>query len=238
MNKRQTWVAGGAVLAALILVAGWFLVVSPVRHDTSKTKAQTAQVQSDNDRLQEQLNQLIALKPGVVGKQAQLQNIAAEIPGDPQLPKLIRQLTTMASDSNVDVVSFTPSTPTAPTSTSANGSVSLGSAARTPGSHVAVADTYMTVPIALQVNGDYASLEEFLQHLETVKRIFVVNQITLAPANSPGITTFNQSPNGTVETQHTLNATLSASVFMTNPSNVSDDLPALDGTTAAPAAKP
>ena len=240
MNKRQMWIGGGAVLAVLILVAGWFLVVSPVRSDTSKTKAQTASVVSDNDRMQAQLNQLIALKKNVTDKQAELSNIAAEIPGDPQLPRLIRQLTGIAGDAGVDLVALTPSQPTAPTTSTPTGATSLGSSSPTgsTATHVApraAADTYLTIPVALQVQGDYAGLEEFLQRLETLKRIFILGQIALTPGSSLGATTAAQLPDGSTGDLHILNATLTGSVFMTDATNIAINLPALNGPAASTA---
>lgn len=239
MSKRNLWVAGGAVASLLVLVAGWFLAVSPVRHKTSDTKAATATLNAQNDVLQTQLNQLIAQDKGVTAKQAQLANIGSEIPSDPHLPQLIRTLSSAASKSAVDMVSLTPSAPTAsnvgattlsPTApTSSAGAAGAGAAA-------SAGATYQTIPVALQVQGDYAGLEEFVRELETMKRIFVVTQVGLSPNAGAGAqsNTVQRTPGGQTQTIHTLTATFTGSIFMTDASTTSISLPALSGA-AAPA---
>ncbi len=244
MNKGQRWMIGGALVAVLILVVGWFFVVSPVRSKTTDQKAQTADLDAANAQLQVKLNQLVTQNKSVTDKQAELSNIGAEVPSDPHLPQLIRSLSASAGDSGVDMVSLTPTAPSAPSSagssvtlgttgTSSTTSAAGGSGAVTPTPHAASA-SYQTIAVALTLNGDYSGIEEFLQHLQTMKRIFVVNSIQLAPtgaATATGITA-EQTPNGSAQTVHTLTVTLNGDVFMTDPSTTAISLPALNGTTS------
>src|SRR3982751_17471 len=93
MQKMQQW----TMLTALgVLVAGWFLLVSPQRSHAASLRAQAVSQESANASLQSQVNQLEQQKKGLPAQQRQLNKIAARVPDNPELPALIRQLSTAA----------------------------------------------------------------------------------------------------------------------------------------------
>ena len=61
MNSTRTWTLGTAVVAVLLLVAGWFLLVSPQRSAAADLRDQVTAQQAANDAIALKTKQLQAL---------------------------------------------------------------------------------------------------------------------------------------------------------------------------------
>ena len=57
MTRTRKWVSGTAVLVLLVLVAGWFLLVSPKKADAANLQASVLSQQSSNDGLRAKIAQ-------------------------------------------------------------------------------------------------------------------------------------------------------------------------------------
>src|SRR5690242_13116616 len=111
MEKTRQWSLLTAVAVVVVLAAGWFLLVSKQNHKAAELKTQASQVQSENSGLASQVAQLKAQSKDLPAQQARLNKIAQQVPDNPALPSLIRQLTTAANAAGVDLVSLAPATP-------------------------------------------------------------------------------------------------------------------------------
>lgn len=219
--KLRPWVIGGALACLLVLAVGWFLLVSPKRSEAATVRAQVATQEAANQVLRGQIGQLQEQAKSLVAKQAELQGIARRVPDGPQLPGLIRALEDARGRAGVDLVSVTPSAPTA------TGPVVAGAAA------------YQVIPISLSVHGDYAQMTLFLDELETLQRLYLVKGVTITPqAAKAGTTTLG--PDGSPETPHTLSAAVVGEVYTTSADTTTLSLPALTApaTGAVPTATP
>src|SRR3954468_3113986 len=98
MNRMRTWSLGAAGLAFLVLVAGWFLLISPAKSQVSDLNSQTAAQQATNAGLQVQINQLKLANKNLPEQEAQLAKIRQHLPANPELPAYIRTLTEMAHE--------------------------------------------------------------------------------------------------------------------------------------------
>src|SRR4051794_7949773 len=175
MDKMRQWSILTAVGVVAVLAAGWFLLVSPQRSHAAGIRTQVAGQQQATAALQSQVNQLEQQKKGLPAQQRKLAKIATQVPDNPALPALIRQLSAAAQDANVRLVSLAPSTPAivaaAPTA------VSGTTAGATPA-------TLAQIPLNLQVTGSYFNVESFFHAVEHLDRSMIVTSFTLAPANS------------------------------------------------------
>jgi len=215
-GKMRTWVAGGAAVCLLVLVAGWFLLVSPKRSAAAEVRGQVVTQQAANAVLAGQIAQLQQQAKGLVAKQAELQAVGRRVPSDPQLPALIRALYGARTTTGVDLVSLAPGAPVAATST-------------LPG-----AAPYKAIPVVLEVKGDYSQMTLFLDELETLQRLYIVKavELTLVKGDTKKVVL---GPDGTPQTTHTLSATVTGEVYTTTTDTTSLSLPALTG---APGAAP
>lgn len=180
MTVTRKWIAATAVGAVLILVLAWFTLVHPKNSSAAEARTQTASVQQQTSRLKLTLEQLTSESAQMPQYEAKIAEFAKQIPDQSQLPQMIRQLTTIASQSGVDLDTISPSA-MAPYQ-KGDGSGSSSSSLAGPSTAGGLAQ----IPIDLKVNGSFASLEEFLSSLEGLQRTFVVSGYTLAPADGGG----------------------------------------------------
>src|SRR3954447_24627020 len=112
MTESRKWTLVAGFVAVAVFVAGWFLLVSPKRSDAAALKAQDSTAQSANDQLRAKLRELKALAPELPKREAEYAAIRRQIPDNPALPDLVRQLTAAAAASGANLTTVAPSTPT------------------------------------------------------------------------------------------------------------------------------
>jgi Tfp pilus assembly protein PilO len=159
VNRRAPLIAGA--VAASILVVVVFLIVLPKLHEVSATRGEAAAAQEQRSSLNSQLLALQQAKSEAPQTQEQIKRIREKIPTTADLPGLFRTLQDAANTAAVDFFSFTPGTPTA-----------------------SVTGTYSTIASSISVIGSYASLDEFLNLLETLPRAAKVTSVTVTPQGS------------------------------------------------------
>jgi len=110
-GKSTTWIGGTVVVALLILVATWFVGISPTlaatstAHDAADASdARNVQLQADLDRLEQQFAQLDASK-------AELAAIGRQIPPQAQLAEYIRTVQATAEATGVAFIGYVAGEP-------------------------------------------------------------------------------------------------------------------------------
>src|SRR4051794_20139182 len=98
MDKMRQWSLLTGLAVVGVLAAGWFLMVSPQRSHASELRTQAATQQQSTASLQTQVAQLKQQAKDKPAQQRTLMKIATQIPDNPQLPTLIRDLTAAAHD--------------------------------------------------------------------------------------------------------------------------------------------
>jgi Tfp pilus assembly protein PilO len=229
MTDMRKWSVGAAVLVLAILAAGWFLLVAPKHHATAdlKTKS-TSQVQA-NAQLQQQIQVLQAQQQDLPQQQAKLASLSTQIPGNPALPTLIRDLTAAANKVGLSIDSMAPAPPVAlvaplaavapvpPASTTdtSGGTDSTDSTATTTTTPVAppvATSTLFQVPLTLSVTGSYFEVEQFLNKLEGMKRSILISGLTMTPGSGVSTTT---TSGGSDASASDLKVVLTGRVFLT-----------------------
>lgn len=188
MDKLKTSIMFTALAMAAVLGAGWFLLVSPQRGEAADLRAQAEASDASNATLQNQLTMLQAQAKDLPKQQAKLAAVAAKIPENPSLPALVRALTTAATAAGVDLVSLTPSapvlaTPEVATVVTAPGAPAAPAAPAPPPGSVAAtgAGGLASIPLAMNVTGDYFEIQQFLSQLETLPRALRVGNLSVSP---------------------------------------------------------
>lgn len=156
MNKKL-WIILTAIACVLVLVGGWFLLVSPQRDKVAAINSDTDNQQDVNQGLQSQLSVLQAGAAQVPAQQAQIDKIKQQIPPTPQLPTLISSVSQAANDAGVQLGTFTPASPTGVTGVAGVSFVALN----------------------VNVKGGYFALEQFLNNLEQMQRALLVNGVAI-----------------------------------------------------------
>lgn len=152
MSKRAPIFAGVGVVVVLLLIV--FLLVMPKRGDVSTAEEALATAQGQQTQLEADLDQLIALKQQAQETRRKLQKFATQIPPTADEPGLIRLMKLAADKSGVDLTVNSFSTPRNgdPTSISVN----------------------------LNVTGTFFQIYDYLYRLETLPRVFLVQNISIS----------------------------------------------------------
>lgn len=159
-------VVGGLLVVGL----GWKLVVSPQSHKAASLDAQAAAVQQ---QIATNLSQVAAAKSAAAVTTPQIRvadvyKLAKAIPSSPDVPDLLIELSQVTKDAGVQLQSLSPTAPT-------------------PGQ--------ATVPITLNVDGDFYTITDLLYRLrnlvyvrdgalEASGRLFSVDNVSLSPQGS------------------------------------------------------
>lgn len=164
---RRATIIIAAVACLAVLAGGWFLLVKPVRSDISKTKAQAAQQQTDNNSAQLQLQSMRSIAKNLPAEQAELAVLSQRVPNQVELPSILRSMQALAKASGVALLGITPTTPTP----------------------LASAPGIATVGITLNVSGGYAEIEQFDSALEGLQRTFLVSGFSFTGSGTSTSTT-------------------------------------------------
>jgi type IV pilus assembly protein PilO len=181
MNSTRTWTLGTAVVAVLLLVAGWFLLVSPQRSAAADLRDQVTAQQAANDAIALKTKQLQAQFASLPERQAQLAEIKQQMPDNPALPSLIRDLSSYAESAGVNLDSVAPGTPTAVVAAAPAAGQPVTAPGAAPGA--AATDGLLSIPTTVTAVGSYSELTLYLQKLQSsMRRAFLVNTVGLAAA--------------------------------------------------------
>ena len=237
MTATRKWSALAVLLVAAIFVASWFLLIAPKRSEAAGLRTQTSEQDAANERLVQQLEVLKAQAQDLPKQEAFLAQIRRQVPDNPALPALIRDLTAAAKKSGVELVSLAPSLPeavvspvvaVAPTTTASPAPSSTTSTATGVVTAPVAPPVLYRVPIIVKTSGSYFETEQFLNRVEGLKRSFLVNGFTLT--NAPTDTT-----TGVASSNTDLGLEIRGSVFL-SPAAAAAVTAALPGTVPAPAA--
>jgi Tfp pilus assembly protein PilO len=241
MSMTRRWSLLTAVLIVGILAASWFLLVSPKKSQASDLRGQAAAQQASNDALVQKLSELKAQSADVPKQKAELATMRKQIPDNPALPTLVRDLTAAGKKVGVQVLSITPGVPTAavvaaapvpvaaPDTTTADGSTTDGTAATTgtPTTPTVVAPAaapLYNLPLGLTITGSYFEVEQFINKLEGMQRTYLLTAFDLKPLGA--------ATTGSSAAADDLTLTLTGQVFL------SPNVAAATTTPVAPVAAP
>lgn len=170
MSKRTRLIATVAAANLVLVLAGWFLLVSPQRRHASTAAQQLQTTQGQLKKLGAAAGQLSHPKQPLI-KTAALYRLAQAMPTSADEPDLLLGLSQMARSAGVKVLGVSPATPSA----------AVGG--------------YTKLPVTLTLQGSYGSLTRYLHALRLLVsvhhgalhatgRLFSVTSVSLAPGGS------------------------------------------------------
>ena len=186
-----------AVIGLLILALWWNFLLKPSRSEASKVKAETAAERTKLQPLQAQLAQanIDAAHAGTF--KTRLAVLTNAVPDSPELANFIRDANAIADASNISWQSVTHGPPS-------TGSVGVS-----------------TIAVSIDIKGTYEQVLDYLGRIAALKRLVVLDNVTLSPGGTAGAaagsttgTPVNEST-GPFSGGSTLAVTLSGRMFMT-----------------------
>lgn len=223
MTETRKWTLGAALIAVLILVAGWFLLISPQRAEVASLQTEAQSQDDANAALATELSVLKQQNKELPEKQAELAVLQTKIPQSPELPTYIREMQDIARQADVDFTSLTPTVP-----------VSMGGVVGTSGT--LVPEQLAALNVDMVVTGSYFAITKFMNELETANRYTLVSGYGISAEGSDGESTSDASA---------LTATINSRIYLVPPTpevaaTAATDTAATDtaATTPSPAPAP
>ena len=197
MKDLKKLVALTVLGSLVVLLGGWFLLVSPKRSQAAELRSAAAVQVTANTALETQLVQLKSLARNLPREQAKLAAVAARVPTSRALPALIRALNDAAKGAGVELLSVSPGASTLvtpavaaaapiPTTTASPASPASPAGAGKPSTAVpADAGQLAQIPVTMSVVGGYFQVEQFVAALEGLQRSLRLTGVTMAPGSNP-----------------------------------------------------
>lgn len=190
MSQVRQYVVVTALAVLVLMAAGWFLLISPQRSEAAAIRTEAESQESANAGLRTQLAALQKQAEDLPAQEARLAEFAVQVPTDPALPTLIRQLTAAAETSGVNLKAVAPGAPALASTTAATGSAA-GTSAAAAASAASAQLAYL--PLTVDIDGTFYQLSAFLRELELLQRVFLVEGFTVGAgtdaASGPADTT-------------------------------------------------
>jgi type IV pilus assembly protein PilO len=158
-NDRNMLILG-ALGIVLIVVAFYFLLLSPLLGRLDEQAQAREDKQAQLAQLQQEVNELEEVRRNSPEIERQLLELNKRIPAQPEIPTLVVQIEEIADAAGVTQVSIQPGTPKPP-----------------PGG-----GDFSVQPITMSFEGTYDQLQDFLLRTRNLARLVTVNQVTYEEA--------------------------------------------------------
>lgn len=147
------------LIAGVMVVGAWQMLIGPAQEDLSSKRAKLASIQGDVARANATAAKLPALQREVAESEAALQQSTAILPDEKDPQDVLRNLHDLASESALDIETFTPKT-------------------------ILTRTQYSEWPISLALQGSYHNLGRFFDRIASMTRLMSVSdlQIKTIPA--------------------------------------------------------
>jgi type IV pilus assembly protein PilM len=220
--KRTTLIA--CIAGGVVLILLWYFVLfSPTSKDLNDTRDQVSQVEDQKQELQNTIRHLKELSANAPQQQASLRTLRAAIPANPDLGEFILQANDIAAAAGIDWLSIAPSPPVATTG--------VGPAS--------------TITVAIQVDGGFFEVLDYLNRLEDMDRLVLVDSINVS---SGGAASGGDASTGVTSGTPDLSVTLTGRMFTgaeapsadgsVTPTNPTSPNPPSGGSTTNPTTPP
>lgn len=158
-----------AIAVILILVAGYYLLISDKRNDLQREQAQEVTLKTDFEYKQQKSANLEAYEKQLTDMRELLETMFRQLPGKTEMDKLLVDVSQTALAAGIDVQLFEPQ-------------------------QEAFKDFYAERPIVIRMLGDYHQFGEFVSGVAALPRVVILtmHDIALTRANAKSSTSGGQ----------------------------------------------
>src|SRR4051794_27143982 len=169
----------GIVAIALIVVASWMLLISPVLGDTSSTKDSISTAQDRNQVMTKQVVALKAQQRNLSTYQAVARQLETLFPPTADQPGFFAAVTEAAGAAGIPADNVTTLSPSAPQLLDPTGQP-IPSDAAAAGDDAPVATDVAEQTVSVTAEGSYDQIQQLLANLEGMERAFTVTSLDVA----------------------------------------------------------
>jgi type IV pilus assembly protein PilO len=143
-----------AMLSVLVVVGAWQVLIGPAREDLSTRASRLSMLQGEVARAQATADKLAAFERDVRALEIALKQTTAVLPDEKDPQDVLRNLHELASETALDLSSFTPKP-------------------------IAIKTQYSEWPIQLGLEGGYHDLGRFFDRVATMSRLVSVSDLNI-----------------------------------------------------------
>ena len=190
--KKSTWIGGTVFVGLVVVVAAYFLAISPNLATASQTRTEVQSTQQSNDLLQLKLVKLKADFAKLPDYKSQLDALRGQIPTTAHMADYLRDVSTIAAAHSVTITALTPSVAQsvvpaaaaavpAPAATTTSNSPDAVTTPTVAGPAVASAGFggLIAIPITFTIIGTYDNAVAFLSDVQNATpRLLLVSGLT------------------------------------------------------------
>lgn len=181
MNRRAILIGVAAALAVMLL--WYFLLWKPRADDIDEARGRKEQAQQQAAQLETEIRRLRAEAQNEPQRRAQLEKLRVAIPDDPNLAQFILDTNDAASKAGIDFISVAPTPPAAGASAAAAAggvtTTTTPGAPGAPGTTPTAATPPAEIRLALQIQGGYFQVLDFLNRLHDLPRLVVTDNLNV-----------------------------------------------------------
>ena len=200
LSLRQRIYGATAVAALLIVAVFYFLLWKPTSNKISTESSALAQAQQQLTTLNGQVSSLKSFQQQLPAAQAEANRLTSAVPTTPELSNFILALNSISQKSGISFISISPAQAIA---------ASVGSSTATT---TANPNLYQ-VQVGLQVGGGYFQVLDFINRLDHLPRLVIVNSINLTSSNSTNAAQSSTSTTAATNSGTQLSASLKLTIF-------------------------
>lgn len=181
LDSPRRWLIATVVVCLILVLLGWFLVISPNNGRASATGDELSQIEGATQALKTKAAALQKQSAELDAKKAEYQTLSEKLPDDAGVAQILTQISSAAARAGVTVNSFTPGAPTplvapvpaaAPSSTAESGETASAAPA-------APVSKLSYVPVTIAVEGSASQVSAFVTNLENITRAMLITNLDL-----------------------------------------------------------
>lgn len=184
LDTPRRWLIATVVVCLILVLLGWFLVISPNNGRAAATGDELSQIEGATQALKIKASALQKQSAELDAKKEELQTLSEKLPDDAGVAQILTQISSAAARAGVTVNSFTPGAPTplvapvpaaAPSPTAESGEAPAAATAAT----AAPVSKLSYVPVTIAVEGSPSQVSAFVTNLENITRAMLITNLDL-----------------------------------------------------------
>lgn len=188
LNSPRRWFIVTVAVCVILVLLGWFLVISPNNGRAAATGEELTQIEDATEGLKTKAAALQKQSAELDAKKAELQTLSEKLPDDAGVAQILTQISSAAARAGVTVNSFTPGAPTllvAPAPAAAasppadSGGLGGDTASTAPSAAAAPVSKLSYVPVTIAVEGSPSQVSAFVTNLENITRAMLITNLDL-----------------------------------------------------------
>jgi Tfp pilus assembly protein PilO len=199
---EKLWLVAGAIVGGVLVLVGYFMLISPQKSQTGSVQAQVASAQQRNAAANARIHALQQENANLAKYQADVDQAKLALPDSSGLPDFLRTLQSIGAATQTSITSMTVGVPTDVTTGNGIPGVATSAGAGSSGGSVQGAPAASTgkvygLSITATIAGSIPRLNEFLKQLQSVQpRAVLISKLdenTVSQGNEKAGTTLSLS---------------------------------------------